>query len=130
MGGIGVGRRILRSLGSQLRWVMIGMAFVATAIAYMERGALSVVVPVLMDQLRMTSVAYSRVIFAFMLAYTVMNGVSGPLIDLLGTRFGFALTTAWWSVAAMLQALAKGPGRWGCTAFFSVWERLESGRAA
>jgi len=107
----------LRSLGSQFRWVMIGMAFVATTITYMERGALSVVAPVLMDQFRMTSVAYSRVIFAFMLAYTVMNGVSGPLIDLLGTRLGFALTTAWWSVAAMLQALVRGPWSLGLCRF-------------
>jgi MFS family permease len=37
---------------------------------------------------------YSRVISAFMLAYTIMNGVSGPLIDRLGTRVGYALTTA------------------------------------
>jgi ACS family hexuronate transporter-like MFS transporter len=87
---------------------MIAMAFVVTAITYMERQALSVVVPVLMDQFQMSGVAYSRVIFAFMLAYTIMNGVSGPLIDRLGTRVGLALTTAWWSVAAMLQALAKG----------------------
>ena len=102
---------------SQLRWVMIGMAFLATAITYLERGALSVTVPVLMDQLHMTSVGYSRVIFAFMLAYTIMNGVSGPLIDLVGTKVGFALSTAWWSVAAMLQALAKGPWSLGLCRF-------------
>ena len=102
---------------SQLRWVMIGMAFLATAITYLERGALSVTVPVLMDQLQMTSVGYSRVIFAFMLAYTIMNGVSGPLIDLLGTKVGYALTTAWWSVAAMLQALARGPWSLGLCRF-------------
>ena len=98
----------MKSGASQLRWLMIAMAFVVTAITYMERQALSVVVPVLMDQFQMSGVAYSRVIFAFMLAYTIMNGVSGPLIDRLGTRVGLALTTAWWSVAAMLQALAKG----------------------
>ncbi len=100
-----------------MRWVMIGMAFLATAITYLERGALSVTVPVLTDQLQMTSVGYSRVIFAFMLAYTIMNGVSGPLIDLLGTKVGFALATAWWSVAAMLQALAKGPWSLGLCRF-------------
>jgi len=98
----------MKSGASRLRWLMIGMAFAATAITYMERQALSVVVPVLRDQFHMSAVAYSRVIFAFMLAYTIMNGVSGPLIDRLGTRVGFALTTAWWSVAAMLQALATG----------------------
>lgn len=107
----------MKSGVSQLRWAMIGMAFLATAITYLERGALSVTVPVLMDQLRMTSVGYSRVIFAFMLAYTIMNGVSGPLIDLLGTKVGFALSTAWWSVAAMLQALAKGPWSLGLCRF-------------
>src|SRR5208337_5196776 len=96
---------------------MIGMAFVATAITYMERGALSVVAPVLMDQFRMSSIAYSRVIFAFMLAYTIMNSVSGPLIDLMGTRAGFALTTAWWSVAAMLQSLARGAWSLGLCRF-------------
>ena len=28
------------------------------------------------------------IVFAFMLAYTIMNGVSGPLIDRMGTRRG------------------------------------------
>jgi MFS transporter, ACS family, hexuronate transporter len=100
-----------------LRWLMIALAFLATAITYMERQALSVVVPVLMDQFRMSSVAYSRVIFAFMLAYTIMNGVSGALIDRLGTRVGMALTTAWWSVAAMLQALSRGAWSLGVCRF-------------
>jgi len=107
----------MKSGASRLRWLMIGMAFVATAITYMERQAFSVVVPVLMDQFHMRGVTYSRVIFAFMLAYTIMNGVSGPLIDRLGTRVGFALTTAWWSVAAMLQALAKGAWSLGLSRF-------------
>ncbi|HXJ39154.1 MAG TPA: MFS transporter, partial [Bryobacteraceae bacterium] len=52
---------------------------------------------------------YSRVVFCFMLAYTIMNGVSGPLIDRLGTRLGYALCIAWWSAAAILHAFARGP---------------------
>jgi len=107
----------MKSGASRLRWLMIGMAFLATAITYMERQALSVVVPVLMDQFHMSGVVYSRVIFAFMLAYTIMNGASGSLIDLLGTRAGFALTTAWWSVAAMLQSLASGAWSLGLCRF-------------
>jgi ACS family hexuronate transporter-like MFS transporter len=31
-------------------------------------------------------VEYSRIVFAFLLAYTIMNGVSGPLIDRLMAR--------------------------------------------
>jgi ACS family hexuronate transporter-like MFS transporter len=87
---------------------MISLVFTATAINYLDRQTLSVVAPVLMDQFHMSSEAYSRVIMAFMLAYTIMNAVSGYLIDRMGTRVGFALMTAWWSVAAMLHALATG----------------------
>ena len=57
----------------------------------------------------MSNVAYSRVIFAFMLAYTIMNGISGPMVDRLGTKLGYAVCIAWWSVAAMLHSLARGP---------------------
>jgi len=56
----------------------------------------------------MSNVEYSRVLFAFLLAYTIMNGVSGPLIDRLGTRLGYALCIAWWSAAAMLHGFAQG----------------------
>lgn len=107
----------VNSGASRLRWLMIALAFAATAITYMERQTLSVVVPVLMDQFHMSSVAYSRVIFAFMLAYTIMNGISGALIDRLGTRVGLALTTTWWSMAAMLQALSRGAWSLGVCRF-------------
>jgi len=64
---------------------------------------------VLMDQFHMSSVVYSRVVSAFMFAYTISNGVSGPLLDRLGTRVGYALSIAWWSAASVLHAFARGP---------------------
>ena len=100
-----------------MRWVMIALVFGATVINYLDRQTLSVVAPVLLDQFHMSNRAYSRIIFAFMLAYTIMNGVSGPLIDRLGTRVGYALTTAWWSAWAMLHALATGPWSLGTYRF-------------
>src|SRR5205807_4816872 len=50
----------------------------------------------------------SRVVTAFLFAYTIMNGASGPLIDRLGTRLGYGLCVLWWSLAAALHALARG----------------------
>jgi ACS family hexuronate transporter-like MFS transporter len=91
-----------------MRWVMIAFAFWATVINYLDRQALSVAAPVMREQFGMSNTDYSRVIFAFMLAYTIMNGVSGPLIDRLGTRTGYALCMAWWSIAALLHAKATG----------------------
>jgi ACS family hexuronate transporter-like MFS transporter len=83
---------------------MIGLAFAATAINYLDRQTLSVAV----TELKISDVDYGHITFAFMLAYTVMNGVSGPLIDRLGTKLGYALCVLWWSIAAMLHALAQG----------------------
>ncbi len=89
---------------------MITLAFAATAINYLDRQTLSVAAPVLREQFHMTNVEYSRVLFGFLLAYTIMNGVSGPMIDRLGTRLGYALCIAWWSAAAFLHAFARGAG--------------------
>jgi len=93
---------------SPRRWLMISLAFWATVINYLDRQTLSVAAPVLREQFHMSNVEYSRVLFAFLLAYTIMNGVSGPLIDRLGTRLGYALSIAWWSAAAMLHGFAQG----------------------
>lgn len=101
----------------RLRWAMIALVFVATAINYLDRQTLSVVAPVLIDLYHMSNETYSRIIFAFMLAYTIMNGVSGPLIDRLGARRGYAWTTAWWSASAMLHAITIGPWTLGIFRF-------------
>jgi MFS transporter, ACS family, aldohexuronate transporter len=87
---------------------MISFAFWATVINYLDRQTLSVAAPVLRDQFHMSNVEYARVVFAFLLAYTLSNGVSGPVIDRLGTRLGYALCMVWWSVAALLHAFATG----------------------
>lgn len=87
---------------------MISLAFWATVINYLDRQTLSVAAPVLRDQFHMSNTEYSRVLFGFLLAYTIMNGVSGPLIDRLGTRIGYGLCIAWWSAAALLHAFARG----------------------
>jgi ACS family hexuronate transporter-like MFS transporter len=47
------------------------------------------------------------VVFAFLLAYTLGNGVSGSVIDRLGTRLGYALCMVWWSVAAGCGGAAR-----------------------
>jgi ACS family hexuronate transporter-like MFS transporter len=88
---------------------MISLVFSATVINYLDRQTLSVAAPVLIEQFHMSNVAYSRIVFAFMLAYTIMNAVSGPLIDRLGTKVGYALCIAWWSASSVLHAFARGP---------------------
>jgi MFS transporter, ACS family, hexuronate transporter len=97
----------------RLRWLMIALAFLATAINYLDRQTLSVVAPVLREQLHFGDVEYSRIVGAFLFAYTIMNGISGPLIDRLGTRWGYALCMAWWSAAGLAHAFARSAFSFG-----------------
>jgi ACS family hexuronate transporter-like MFS transporter len=96
---------------------MISLAFLATVINYLDRQTLSVVAPVLLDQFHMSSIDYSRVVSSFLLAYTVANGLSGPLIDRLGTRSGYALCMVWWSLSSLLHVFSRGPWSLGVFRF-------------
>jgi ACS family hexuronate transporter-like MFS transporter len=94
---------------SRLRWLMIAFAFLATVINYLDRQTLSVTAPLLTKEFHMNDETYGLVLLAFMLAYTIMNGLSGPLIDRIGTKLGYACCMAWWSTAGLLHMFARGP---------------------
>jgi ACS family hexuronate transporter-like MFS transporter len=51
------------------RWLMISFAFWATVINYLDRQTLSVAAPAFREQFPMSNLEYSRVLFAFLLAY-------------------------------------------------------------
>jgi MFS transporter, ACS family, hexuronate transporter len=90
------------------KWLMLSFAFLATMINYLDRQTLSVMAPTLLQQFHISATSYSHIIVAFMLAYTLMNGISGRLLDRLGTRIGYAVTIAFWSSAELLHALTAG----------------------
>jgi ACS family hexuronate transporter-like MFS transporter len=50
------------------------------------------------------------VLIAFRVVYTVMQSVSGRLLDRLGTRRGLSISVAFYSTVAALTALAQGLG--------------------
>jgi len=95
-------------LSDRTKWLLLSFAFLATVINYLDRQTLSVMAPVLLEEFHISAQRYSYIVSAFMLAYTLANGVSGRLLDRLGTKAGYAWTMAWWSAAEMLCALSAG----------------------
>jgi ACS family hexuronate transporter-like MFS transporter len=91
--------------------------FFATALSFLDRQVLSVLAPQLSREFGMTNAVYSRVVFAFVLSYTVMFALGGRLMDVLGTRVGLALSVALWSFASGLHAFANGPIMLGASRF-------------
>ena len=93
---------------SNLRWIILALLFLATLISYIDRHTLSVVAPEIRDDLGLSNTGYSYILASFLLAYTIMQPLTGRLIDRIGIRHGFSLIMVWWSAAACLHALGNG----------------------
>jgi MFS transporter, ACS family, hexuronate transporter len=72
----------------------------------MDRQVIGLLKPTLQTQFGWTEVGYSNIVLAFQLAYGGSLLFIGKLIDRLGTRIGFTLAVAFWSVSAMAHAAA------------------------
>jgi len=90
------------------RWWIGGLLFASTVINYVDRQTLSVLAPHLKTEFHWSNADFAWIIIAFRLAYTVMQAVSGRLLDRFGTRGGLSLAVLWYSAAAMLTSAATG----------------------
>lgn len=92
----------------KLRWWIIGVVTLGTILNYLARSTLSVAAPTLKAELGMDTEQYSWVVLAFQASYTVMQTVSGAVLDALGTRLGFLLFAVGWALSNMAHAFATG----------------------
>ncbi|MBL8227384.1 MAG: MFS transporter [Bryobacterales bacterium] len=106
------------TLPARRGWILCTLLFAATALSFLDRQVLSVLAPDLMREFQISNTVYSRVVFAFVLSYTVMFALGGRLMDALGTRLGLAISVAVWSAASAAHALANGPWMLGISRFF------------
>jgi ACS family hexuronate transporter-like MFS transporter len=86
------------------RWVICALLFFATTINYIDRQILALIKPILDDQLKWTNEQYGDVQAAFQGAYAVGLLGFGWFIDRYGTKIGYAVSIAAWSVAAIAHA--------------------------
>ena len=93
-----------------LRWWIISLIGLATVINYIDRNSLAVMWPDISKDVGLTKDDYAAILSAFMVAYAVGQGLSGRLIDRLGTRMGFVVTIVVWSAACALHGLARSIG--------------------
>jgi MFS transporter, ACS family, hexuronate transporter len=97
-------------MAQKLRWWILGLLFLVTVLNYIDRQTLSVLAPFLRDEFHLSNEDYASVVGAFLVSYTVMQAISGIILDWVGTRWGFVLMFAWWSIATALHRWARGVG--------------------
>jgi ACS family hexuronate transporter-like MFS transporter len=78
---------------------------------------IAILKPTLEHSIGMTEVGYGYIVDAFQLAYAVGLLAAGRLVDKLGTRIGYMLIMALWSVSAMGHALANSVLEFGIARF-------------
>lgn len=101
------------------------LLFLSTVINYIDRQALSVLLPTLRTELSLTSAHYGAITTAFLLAFTFASVPFGMWVDRIGTRLGLASAIVGWSIAAILHAFVHGP--LGLGIFRSVLGLAEAG---
>ena len=87
------------------RWVICALLFFATTINYIDRQILSLIKPILDQQLGWTNEQFGYVNSAFQGAYAIGLLAFGWFIDRFGTKLGYAMSIVAWSIAAMSHAL-------------------------
>src|ERR1700674_366681 len=92
------------------RWAVCGLLFFPTPPHPMATQILSLLKPILDNQLDWTNEQFGLINSAFQGAYAVGALIFGYLVDRIGSKIGYALSIAGWSLAAMGEALVSGVG--------------------
>jgi ACS family hexuronate transporter-like MFS transporter len=97
--------------------MMCALLFFATTINYIDRQVLGILAVPLGRTIGWSESDYGLIVTAFQAAYAVSLIGLGRLIDRVGTRLGYSLCVAFWSVAAMAHALARTAFAFGAARF-------------
>lgn len=89
------------------RWTICGLIFFATTINYLDRQVISLLKSTLSADMHWNDADYANIEIAFQFFYAFGMVGAGRVIDKLGTKTGYALTTGLWSVAAVCHAFAS-----------------------
>lgn len=92
------------------RWTICALLFFATTINYIDRQILSLLKPILDEQLKWTNEEFGLVNSAFQGAYAIGLLAFGWFIDKYGTKIGYGVSIVAWSVAALGHALVSSVG--------------------
>ncbi len=96
--------------GARLRWFVIGVLVLSTALSFVDRQVLAALAPLLKDQFHLSNEGYGLVVSAFSLAYAAFAPVAGLFIDRVGLNAGVSVAVGLWSAAGVATGAAWGLG--------------------
>lgn len=95
-------------LPTRYRWTVCALLFAATTINYMDRSILGVLGPTLQYKVfNWSDKDWANINVAFKAAYALGLLGMGVVIDRVGTKIGYTLSIAVWSLSGMAHALVR-----------------------
>jgi len=98
---------------SNYRWFICALLFFATTINYIDRQILSLLKPILDDQLKWTNEEFGMINSIFQATYGIGLLWFGWFVDKFGTKKGYTVSIIGWSFAAAAHALVSTVGGFG-----------------
>ena len=92
------------------RWIVCALLFFATTINYIDRQILALIKPILDEQLHWTNEQFGYTNAFFQLSYAVSLLIFGWVVDRFGTKIGYGISIAAWSLAALGHAFVASIG--------------------
>lgn len=83
------------------RWTICGLIFFATTINYIDRSVISFLKSTFTETLGWTDADYTDVEITFKVFYAIGLFGAGWVVDKLGTKIGYAVSTFLWSIAGV-----------------------------
>jgi ACS family hexuronate transporter-like MFS transporter len=88
-------------MASRLRWLVLSVFVLSTALNYLDRLLLAALAPTLKSEFHLSNTQYGGVISVFSIVYALTAPVAGWFIDRVGLNAGITVSMAVWSLAGM-----------------------------
>jgi ACS family hexuronate transporter-like MFS transporter len=111
----------VESIGGRIgrfRAVICALLFAATVINYIDRQMIGVLKPTLQHEFGWTEITYGDIVFWFQAAYAVGFLSFGRIMDRLGTRRGYSLAMAMWTIAHVAHGAVRSATAFMVARFF------------
>ncbi|HTM14000.1 MAG TPA: MFS transporter [Bryobacteraceae bacterium] len=97
-------------MASRLRWLVLSIFVLSTALNYLDRLLLAALAPTLKSEFHLSNTQYGGVISVFSIVYALAAPVAGWFIDRVGLNAGITVSMAVWSLAGMATGLTRSFG--------------------
>lgn len=95
-------------IGLAVRWQIAILLCLITTINYVDRQAIAVAAPVIVEQFALSNTEFGLITSGFLFAYAIGQLFIGPVVDRFGTKRSFRFAVIAWSIAGILHAAGRG----------------------